>query len=131
MMGVSWLAWLAVAVGGSLGAMGRFALALAYNRLPGSHFPWGTLTANLSGSFVIGLAFVYFSLRTGTLGDPMRTFIVVGLLGAFTTFSTFAIESVVLVQQQQWMLATLYLIASVLGSLIAVLLGLGVGKLLF
>ncbi|MHA7878230.1 MAG: fluoride efflux transporter CrcB [Saccharospirillum sp.] len=131
MMGVSGLAWFAVALGGSLGALGRFALALAYNRLPGSQFPWGTLIANLGGSFLIGMAFVFFSLRTAPADDPMRSLIVVGLLGAFTTFSTFAIETVVLAQQALWSLAIGYFLASVMGSLIAALLGVGVGKLVF
>lgn len=128
---VSWAHWLAVAIGGSLGAMGRFGVVQLINRYNGGHFPWGTLTANVVGSFIIGMAFVFFALRHTDPSGLGRSLIVVGLLGAFTTFSSFAIESLVLIEQQHYGSALLYLFGSVLACLAAAALGLGVAKLVF
>lgn len=123
--------WLAVALGGSLGAMARLWVVHQMNRLQGGHFPWGTLTVNVLGSFVIGMAFVFFALRFTGMASTWRSFLVVGLLGAFTTFSSFALESLVLLQQNHYGLAALYIAGSVVTCLVAVLLGFGAGKLIF
>lgn len=128
---LGWAHWLAVAFGGALGAMGRFAVVQLVNRLNGSHFPWGTLAANISGSFVIGIAFAFFALKHTDPSGVGRSLIVVGMLGAFTTFSSFAIESLVLIEQQHYVSATFYVLGSVLACLAAAALGLGVAKLLF
>lgn len=90
--------WLAVALGGSFGAVARLWVVHHMNRMQGGSFPWGTLTVNIVGSFVIGMAFVYFALRFTGLSGTWRSFLVVGVLGAFTTFSSFALESLVLLQ---------------------------------
>lgn len=123
--------WVAVALGGSLGAMARFWVVQHMNRVQAGHFPWGTFTVNAIGSFIIGLAFVFFALRFTGLPSIWRSFWVVGLLGAFTTFSTFALEGLVLIQQHQYGWAALYLGGSVLVCLFAVALGFGAGKLIF
>lgn len=128
---LSWAHWLAVAIGGSLGAMGRFAVVQLVNRHNGGHFPWGTLTANVAGSFIIGIAFVFFALKHTDPSGVGRSLVVVGMLGAFTTFSSFAIESLVLIEQQHYVSATLYVLGSVLACLAAAALGLGLAKLLF
>lgn len=123
--------WLAVALGGSLGAVARFWVVQQMNRLQGGQFPWGTFSVNVIGSFIIGLAFVFFAIRYTGLPGIWRSFLVVGLLGAFTTFSTFALEGLVLIQQSQYGLAALYMTGSVLTCLLAVALGFGAGKLIF
>ncbi|GGX53168.1 fluoride efflux transporter CrcB [Saccharospirillum salsuginis] len=123
--------WLAVALGGGLGAMGRLWVVHQVNRLQGGHFPWGTLTVNAVGSFIIGLAFVFFAIKHTDLSSGWRSFLIVGVLGAFTTFSSFALESLVLLQEHHYLSAALYMAGSVLICLMAVALGFGAGKLIF
>ncbi len=123
--------WLAVALGGGLGAMGRFWVVHQVNRLQGGHFPWGTLTVNVVGSFIIGLAFVFLAIKHTDLSSGWRSFLIVGVLGAFTTFSSFALESLVLLQEQHYLSAAVYMVGSVIICLLAVTLGFGTGKLIF
>ncbi|GBC62052.1 fluoride efflux transporter CrcB [Desulfonema ishimotonii] len=82
-----------VMTGGSVGALCRYGFALGAARLLGSRFPWGTLLANMTGCFLIGVAFA-LSDRTTILSPPARLFFMTGFLGALTTFSTYALESV-------------------------------------
>lgn len=82
-----------VMIGGSLGALCRYGFTLAGARWLGVRFPWGTLLANLTGCFLIGAAFA-LSERTEILPASARLFFVTGFLGALTTFSTYALESV-------------------------------------
>lgn len=82
-----------VMAGGALGALSRYGFALGAARLFGVRFPWGTLLANLAGCLCIGLAFG-LSERTGLLSPAARLFFMTGFLGALTTFSTYALESV-------------------------------------
>jgi len=89
---------LAVAIGGACGAMMRFWLAAAVQRAAGGAFPWGTLTVNVLGSFLLGFLFVWLIERS-TVGELVRLAITVGFLGAFTTFSTFSVETVRLMQE--------------------------------
>ena len=123
--------WLAVALGGGLGAMGRFWVVHQVNRLQGGHFPWGTLTVNVVGSFIIGMAFVFLAIKHTDLSSGWRSFLIVGVLGAFTTFSSFALESLVLLQEQHYLSAAFYMAGSVFICLLAVTLGFGAGKLIF
>ncbi|MDX8397088.1 MAG: fluoride efflux transporter CrcB, partial [Mariprofundaceae bacterium] len=89
---------LAVAVGGACGAVMRFWLAALIQRASGSAFPWGTLTVNVLGSFLLGFLFVWMIERS-TASELIRLAITVGFLGAFTTFSTFSVETVRLLQE--------------------------------
>ncbi len=123
--------WIAVALGGSLGALGRFWAVTFFNRLHGSHFPLGTFTVNAVGSFAMGLIFVVLMVRFSGTDTLWHRLLLVGVLGAFTTFSSFALENLVLLQQQQYMMALGYTLASVIICLAAATLGFGVGKLLF
>ncbi|MBU2863236.1 fluoride efflux transporter CrcB [Reinekea forsetii] len=123
--------WLIIGLGGGVGAMGRFALTTYINRLHGSLYPWGTFIVNALGCFIMGLAFVFFTLKYPHLPIGWRGFVLVGLLGAFTTFSSFALEGLTLLQQHQYTLALLYMVASVIICIIAVAIGFGAGKLIF
>jgi CrcB protein len=96
-LGTSWLPGLnkvlLVMLGGSLGAAGRYGIGLLAARFWGVHFPWGTLAVNLIGCFFIGLIFAVAD-RARFLTPELRLLIVTGFLGALTTFSTFALETV-------------------------------------
>ena len=101
------MSWLLAFLGGGLGALGRYGLALILPRA-GEGCPWATLGANLIGSFLIGL------IAARVMADETwRVFVVVGLLGGFTTFSAFSYETVGLLQQREIGLAFAYVGASV------------------
>ncbi len=84
---------LLIMLGGGLGALSRYGIGLLSVRLWGVHFPWGTLAVNLIGCFLIGLIFAAAD-RARLLSPDLRLFLVTGYLGALTTFSTFALETV-------------------------------------
>lgn len=82
-----------VMLGGSLGAASRYGISLLAARMWGARFPWGTLTVNLTGCFLIGLLFT-LSERVRILTPDVRLLLITGYLGALTTFSTFSLETV-------------------------------------
>lgn len=84
---------LIVMLGGSLGAASRYGISLLAAKAWGTYFPWGTLMANLLGCFLIGLIFALAD-RTRLLSPDMRLLLITGFLGALTTFSSFALETV-------------------------------------
>jgi CrcB protein len=85
---------LLVTGGGSIGALSRYALSLWAATFFGTRFPWGTLTVNLSGCFLIGLAFAWAEQGLGIMNPSILLFFMTGFLGALTTFSTFSPETV-------------------------------------
>jgi CrcB protein len=87
--------WLCVALGGALGSMTRYGVARLWPMTPGG-FPVPTLTVNLIGSFAIGLLYVWFTARGGAGSDSARLFWLTGVLGGYTTYSAFALESTLL-----------------------------------
>jgi fluoride exporter len=89
------VSWLFVAMGGALGSMSRYGVARLWPTSPGG-FPVPTLTVNLLGSFAIGLLYIWLGVRAGTAGDSARLFWMTGVLGGFTTYSAFALESTLL-----------------------------------
>ena len=113
---------LAIAGGGALGALGRFYVSNGVYRLLGRDFPWGTLAVNVLGSFLMGLLFVYF-LERAAAGAELRSAVLVGFLGAFTTFSTFSMETLGLIEQGLVGRAMLNMGASVAVCLVACWLG--------
>ena len=102
-----------VALGGALGALARFGVANMVHALWPSRFPFATLAINLSGSFAIGLLYVLIAERA-VLHADWRSVAMVGFLGAYTTFSTFSLESVTLLEHGYAGQALGYMLASVL-----------------
>ncbi len=111
--------WLSVAIGGALGAMARYGLTSYLLPIDVKSFPIGTLTANIVGSALAAL-FYFLILEKQWLTIEWRPFIMVGFLGALTTYSTFALESILLWQQGQLYYALLYIATSLIGCCLAV-----------
>ena len=124
------MTYLAVAFGGALGAMTRLFVYNVFQRTGSSAFPWATLTVNVLGSFLIGIAFILITERMA-LGPYWRGVVTIGFLGAFTTFSTFSMDVIGLLEQGSLSQAFLYVLSSVLVCIIAAWFGLSLAKLLF
>lgn len=120
--------YLMVAIGGALGAMARFWVYNALLRWSGG-FPWATLAVNIIGSLLLGLVFVLIADRV-VVAPALRSLMAVGFLGAFTTFSTFSLDALGLIQQGAWGQALGYIAASVLVCLLAAVAGMALGRLL-
>lgn len=113
---------LQVAFGGALGAVMRYALMVGVARVFGAGFPLGTLLVNISGSFLMGVAMGFFAARSGSIwAMPLVT---AGVLGGFTTFSAFSLDTVALWEQGRTVGALGYVLISVAGSILALVLGL-------
>ncbi|AXS42637.1 fluoride efflux transporter CrcB [Breoghania sp. L-A4] len=120
---------LLVALGGGVGAGLRHLVSLATLRLIGPGFPWGTVTVNVAGSFVMGLFIAWLARYSDLLGgaaQDVRYLLATGLLGGFTTFSAFSLDFAVMWERGDLGLAGAYALASVLLSLSAVFAGLWV-----
>lgn len=113
---------LAVALGGGVGALGRYALSTWVQNALGAGFPWGTLSVNITGSFLMGV--LAGALQRGALPPEFQTLAAVGILGSFTTFSAFSLENVRLLQEGAWGRALAYMALSVAVGILAVLAGL-------
>lgn len=100
-----------VGIGGFLGANARYWLGRAIVERTGNAFPWGTLAINLSGAFLIGVIAQLLLIRQED-SPAWRWFLVVGVLGGYTTFSSYALEIVALLQSDRMMRAGAYLVAS-------------------
>ncbi len=103
---------LAIAAGGAIGSVLRYVLGVAVYRATPVPFPAGTLLVNVLGCLAVGLAYVWFVERAAA-SPELRAFVIVGVLGGFTTFSTFSLETIVLLMQQSYGRAALNVIASV------------------
>lgn len=113
-----------IALGSALGGLGRYWCSGVAARLFGETFPWGTLFVNVTGSLVIG----FFAAMTGPdgrwmVGGAARQFVMLGLLGGFTTFSSFSLQTLALVEDGQWLRAAGNVGGSVVLCLAAVWLG--------
>lgn len=113
-----------IAVGSAVGGVARYWCSGVSARLFGETFPWGTLIVNITGSFIIGV----FATLTGPdgrvfAGTTARQFVMVGLVGGFTTFSSFSLQTLALAQNNQWLQAGGNILASVALCLLAVWLG--------
>ena len=114
---------LAIAGGGAVGAVARYLVMTSVAGVLGGAFPWGTLAVNIIGSFVLG-ALVEVMALVWSVGMEMRAFLVVGMLGAFTTFSTFSLDTVTLYERGAYLGLGAYLSASVVLSVGALFAGL-------
>lgn len=121
--------YLLIGLGGFLGANARFLVSGWAARLLGANFPYGTFLANISGSFLLGVTLAVLHDRA-LLASPQRHLFVVGFLGAYTTFSTFAYESMQLFQNGSVLLGLLNIVGSVVVGLLAVVGGFWIGRLL-
>jgi CrcB protein len=114
--------YIAIALGGSLGALCRFWVASSTYAALGTQFPYGTLLVNVSGSLLMGFLVVLLTEKL-LLPEAIKMALLVGFLGAFTTFSTFALDALHWMQQGEWMKALVYVMSSVFGSLLGVAAG--------
>ncbi|NPA03333.1 MAG: fluoride efflux transporter CrcB [Epsilonproteobacteria bacterium] len=110
---------LAVGLGGFFGAISRFLLSFWVQKLTNSLFPFGTLTVNVIGSFLIGWLFLYFSY---VINPTLKAFLVTGFLGALTTFSTFSLETVLLLQDGVYLKALFNIFLNVSLSIVSTIL---------
>ncbi len=120
---------LLLVLGGSLGTLSRYGIALLAVRLFGSKFPWGTLIVNLSGCFLIGLAFALAERGMNIMNPAARLFFITGYLGALTTFSSFALETVNAWRAETLLVAAANFLANNIAGAALVFLGLWVGRL--
>jgi fluoride exporter len=121
------MTYLWVALGGAIGTVGRYWLSGVAGRLIGETFPWGTLLVNVIGSFVIG----FLAVLTGPdgrvfIGSTARQFLMVGICGGYTTFSSFSLQTLNLINGGEWMKAT----ANIGFSIILCLLSVWAGSML-
>ncbi|WP_422028239.1 fluoride efflux transporter CrcB [Pyruvatibacter mobilis] len=114
---------LAIALGGGLGAVGRYVVGAGALALMGPGFPFGTLAANVVGGFLMGAVVEAGALKF-SYSPELRAFLTVGLLGGFTTFSAFSLESALMIQRGEWALAFGYVAMSALFSIGALFCGL-------
>ena len=122
--------YLSIALGGALGSMARYATGVYVGRWLGTTFPWGTLLINIFGSFLIGVFAESFALRWDT-SQTTRAFLIVGICGGYTTFSTFSLDIVTLINRGEVLAAGAYIVASVTLGLLALYGGLHAMRLIF
>lgn len=117
---------LAIFAGGAAGTLARYGLSGAVYARLGSDFPWGTLSVNLAGSFALGIALPLLGSQTPHVA--LAGFVTVGCIGAFTTFSTFAYEALMLLRHGELRLASTYVAASVGLGLLSIAAGLALAR---
>jgi len=101
-----------VALGGALGASCRYGIGVAADHFGSGQFPWGTFTVNVLGSFVLGILLSLMTFSWSPSAE-MRAFLVVGVLGGFTTFSAYSLEVVLLMERDRLQLAAVFMLGSV------------------
>ncbi|HEV2566905.1 MAG TPA: fluoride efflux transporter CrcB [Microvirga sp.] len=119
-------AYLLVFIGAGIGGALRHGVNVGCARMCGTAFPWGTLTVNVVGSFIMGVLTAWLAFKAGEgWSQPLRLFLTTGILGGFTTFSAFSLDAVMLWERGQVGLAAAYVGASVLLSIVGLVAGLG------
>ncbi|WP_426041978.1 fluoride efflux transporter CrcB [Brevundimonas sp. TWP2-3-4b1] len=123
---------LLVAIGGALGSMARYGVGLGAARLfPASTWPWGTLMVNVVGGLVMGLLVGWMGLRAGSGQETVRVLAAVGVLGGFTTFSAFSLETALMIERREYGLAGAYVLLSVVLAVAALMAGLMLARRAF
>jgi len=120
--------YLWVAFGGALGSVGRYWMTNAVAAITGPRFPWGTILINIIGSFVIGLV-AYIATPAGRvpMSFDIRAFILAGICGGYTTFSSFSLQTFELAREGRWLAAAANIVLSVVLCLLAVWAGYALG----
>ena len=121
--------FVAVGVGGGIGALARYYIAAAFQSV-GAAFPWGIFIVNITGGLLMGLIVEASALRL-SLSPELRAFLTVGILGGYTTFSTFSLDSALLLQKGAYAMAAAYMIGSVVLSVLALFAGLWLVRALY
>ena len=119
-----------VALGGALGAVGRYLVAMQAIRMFGPQLPVGTIVVNVVGSFALGLLVELLALRVN-ITPEVRAFLVLGVLGGFTTFSAFSLDMSLMIERSQYAEAAAYAIGSVVLCVVALFAGLWIGRAYF
>ena len=120
---------LAIAAGGAVGAVLRHYLNSFAATLLGTGFPYGIFAANILGSFLMGVLIVYFALAGEGTQTMKASFLTVGVLGAFTTFSTFSLDAALMIERGQLITAGLYIGGSVVLAIGGLFLGLAITRM--
>jgi fluoride exporter len=118
-----------VALGGAIGSAARYLVGGWFAARFGAAFPYGTFVINVTGSFIVGFFLAYAQERV-SLSPYWRLFFAVGLVGGYTTFSTFEYESIRLLQDGEMLMAAVYLIGSVVTGGVAAIAGIALGSLI-
>ena len=113
---------LAVAIGGAIGAIARFQLSQSFIKSFSGDFIYNILVANIVGCFLMEVCYEFMNLKTN-VGVEWRAFFMVGVLGAFTTFSSFALDVFILVERGSYLNASMYILSSVVFSIVGLLVG--------
>lgn len=116
----------AVFIGGGLGALARYLISLAFGKTE-LFLPYQTLTANFLGCLIAGMVITYLSAKTN-ISPVYKTFIITGICGGLTTFSTFSLETVAFIQSGEYLKALIYAFASLFICIISVILGILIMK---
>ena len=120
---------LAVGVGGGIGALARYYI-VGWIQAVGSSFPWGIFVVNITGGLLMGMIVEASALKLN-LSPELRSFLTVGILGGYTTFSTFSLDSVLLLQKGEYAQAAVYVIGSVVLSILALVAGLWIVRSIY
>jgi fluoride exporter len=117
------MGFLIVFLGGGVGAALRHGINLGIIRILGNGFPYATFLINVTGSFIMGLMAAYFAFKGGA-SQHWRLFLTTGILGGYTTFSTFSLDAALLYERGEWGLAAIYVISSVILAIAGLFAGL-------
>lgn len=120
---------LLIGLAGAVGSLARYGLGGVVQNFLGKSFPWGTASVNLLGCLLFGLVWALAVESRLTISAETRMILLVGFMGAFTTFSTFGFETAKLLEDSEWLLALGNLALQNVGGLVAMFLGLALGRL--